>query len=72
MHKVSYSATLFGYILIFISMLVPDLISYNFAVSVGGLISFYGVYFGLVSRDFAELCTDKLAAHISVSYRCAQ
>ena len=33
----------------------------------GLLIMFYGLYFGVVSRDFAEVCSDTMAAHIGVS-----
>ncbi|VUZ56815.1 unnamed protein product [Hymenolepis diminuta] len=65
MHKISYSATLFGYLLVLLCMFIPQIISPVFAFPVGGLILFYGVYFGLIARDFAEVCTDKMAAHIS-------
>ncbi|VDN96004.1 unnamed protein product [Rodentolepis nana] len=65
MHKVSYSATLLGYLLVLFCMFIPQIISPTFAFPVGGLILFYGVYFGLIARDFAEVCTDKMAAHIS-------
>ena len=33
----------------------------------GLLLLFYGLYYGVVGRDFAEVCTDKMAAHIGVS-----
>ena len=33
----------------------------------GLLLLFYGLYFGVVSRDFAEVCADKMASHIGVS-----
>ena len=32
----------------------------------GLLILFYGLYFGVVGRDFAEVCSDTMAAHIGV------
>ncbi|KAM7538450.1 hypothetical protein Aperf_G00000070419 [Anoplocephala perfoliata] len=64
-HSVSYSATVFSYFLIMFSMIVPYLISPTFALPFGGLVLFYGVYFGLVARDFAEVCTDKMAVRIS-------
>lgn len=28
---------------------------------------FYGLYYGVVGRDFAELCADRMAVHIGVS-----
>ena len=33
----------------------------------GLLLLFYGLYFGVISRDFAEVCTDKMASHVGVS-----
>nr|CDS27216.2 phosphatidylinositide phosphatase SAC2 [Hymenolepis microstoma] len=54
-----------GYLLVLFCMFIPQIISPSFAFPVGGLILFYGVYFGLIARDFAEVCTDKMAAHIS-------
>ena len=33
----------------------------------GLLLLFYGLYYGVVGRDFAEVCTDKMATHIGVS-----
>ena len=32
----------------------------------GLLVMFYGLYFGVVSRDIAEVCSDTMAAHIGV------
>jgi hypothetical protein len=34
----------------------------------GLLLLFYGLYFGVVARDFAEVCSDTMATHIGVSY----
>ncbi|XP_023247213.1 RING finger protein 121-like [Copidosoma floridanum] len=34
----------------------------------GLLFLFYGLYFGVLGRDVAELCADKLASHIGVSF----
>lgn len=28
---------------------------------------FYGLYFGVLGRDVAEICADKMASHIGVS-----
>lgn len=30
------------------------------------LLLFYGVYFGVLGRDIAEICADKMASHIGV------
>jgi len=32
------------------------------------MILFYGLYFGVVGRDFSETCTDVMAASIGVSH----
>ncbi|VDD79565.1 unnamed protein product [Mesocestoides corti] len=63
-HKISYAASIGGYFLVVFSMFIPHIINPNFAFPVGGLVLFYGVYYGLIARDFAEVCTDKMAAHI--------
>ena len=33
----------------------------------GLLLLFYGLYFGVVSRDFSETCTEMMAASLGVS-----
>jgi hypothetical protein len=33
----------------------------------GTLLIFYGLYFGVLGRDIAEICADKMASHIGVS-----
>lgn len=52
--------TIFG-----LNMLV--LVKPQTAMDFGLLLLFYGLYFGVVSRDFAEVCADTMAAHIGVS-----
>lgn len=32
----------------------------------GMLLLFYGLYYGVLGRDFAELCTDRMASQIGV------
>ena len=36
----------------------------------GLLLLFYGLYFGVVARDIAEVCADTMAAHIGVRLMC--
>lgn len=36
------------------------------AMNFGLLLLFYGLYFGVVSRDFSETCTEMMAASIGV------
>ena len=33
----------------------------------GLLLLFYGLYYGVLGRDVAEICTDAMASHIGVS-----
>lgn len=40
--------------------------SFQVAMDFGLLLLFYGLYYGVVGRDFAEVCTDKMATHIGV------
>ena len=54
--------TLFG-----LNMLL--LIKPQTAMDFGLLLLFYGLYYGVVGRDFAEVCADKMASHIGVSGR---
>ena len=37
------------------------------AAEVGLLVLFYGLYFGVMGRDFAEICADKMASKLGVS-----
>lgn len=36
-------------------------------MDVGLLFLFYGLYYGVLGRDIAEICADKMASHIGVS-----
>lgn len=35
----------------------------------GVLIIFYGLYYGVLGQDCAEICSDKMASHIGVSIK---
>ena len=37
------------------------------AMEFGVTILFYGLYFGVLGRDFAEICADKIASKLGVS-----
>lgn len=53
--------TLLGLNLIF---LIKPQVSMDF----GLLLLFYGLYFGVVARDFAEVCSDTMATQIGVCF----
>jgi len=62
--RVCYSAGLCGYLLILLDFFqlpqalgLADKIAYY-----GGLLFFFGLYFGVLSRDCSEMCTDRMAA----------
>ena len=59
-----------GYMIVMLTLLGLNLlllIKPQVAMDFGLLCLFYGLYFGVVGRDFAEVCTDSMAAHIGVS-----
>ncbi|KAK0064673.1 RING finger protein 121-like isoform X1 [Biomphalaria pfeifferi] len=67
LYKLSYASGIVGYLIIMftifgLNMLV--LVKPQTAMDFGLLLLFYGLYFGVVSRDFAEVCADTMAAHI--------
>ena len=53
--------TLFGVSMMF--TIHPDT-----AAEVGLLVLFYGLYFGVLGRDFAEICADKMASKLGVKF----
>ena len=66
----SYAVGIVGYFTIMLTLFglnVVLLIKPQVAMDFGLLLLFYGLYFGVVSRDFAEVCADKMASHIGVS-----
>ena len=44
-------------------MIPPDM-----AMGAGVTIIFYGLYYGVLGRDFAEICAEKMAAKMGVSF----
>lgn len=66
-YKISYGAGILGYFVIMLTMLgvnILFLIKPQTSMDFGLLVMFYGLYFGVVSRDIAEVCSDTMAAHI--------
>lgn len=66
-YKISYGSGILGYMVIMLTMLGVNmlfLIKPQYSMDFGLLVMFYGLYFGVVSRDFAEVCSDTMAAHI--------
>jgi len=42
------------------------------AAAVGGMCLFYGLYFGVLGRDVAELCSDWMANTVGIKVSAAQ
>jgi RING finger protein 121 len=68
-HKVSYVLGIVGYMglmLTFLGLNFLLFISPTAALDVSVLMMFYGVYYGVLGRDIAEVCSDKMASKIGV------
>lgn len=66
---------LVGYVLVLFDWLVSPILVNDIGVeiiqpgyigSIGLLLVFYGLYFGVMVRDCAEICADKMASIIGV------
>ncbi|EKX44945.1 hypothetical protein GUITHDRAFT_163384 [Guillardia theta CCMP2712] len=62
--KLCYSSGVVGYLLILSEFLqIPAIFGVEVqVVYVGGMLFFFGLYFGVLSRDCSEMCTDRMAA----------
>jgi len=67
-YRVCYGLAIFGYVLFMIELLgFTHFLIHTFNIEfssayVGILFIFYGLYFGVLGRDFAEMCTDRMAS----------
>jgi RING finger protein 121 len=70
-YKVSYCTGIFGYFTMMATFMGFNLI-FNVKPSTwmdAGLVCmFYALYYGVMARDFAEICTEKMAANIGEFY----
>ncbi|KAL3319472.1 hypothetical protein Ciccas_001865 [Cichlidogyrus casuarinus] len=60
-HNVTYSISVAGYILLFVMIMT---VGTEFLIQLSFQMLLYGIYFGVVARDFAEVCSDKMASKI--------
>lgn len=68
-YKLSYAVGIIGYFIIMCTLFglnILLLIKPQTSMDMGLLLLFYGLYLGVVSRDFAEVCADKMASQIGV------
>ena len=69
-HKVTYALGIIGYMAVCLTMLGVNLmfaIRPDTAMEFGVTVLFYGLYFGVLGRDFAEICADNIASKLGVS-----
>jgi RING finger protein 121 len=65
---VSSGLCIFGYLLIMAEFIAASLMfEAEGLAATGALLIFYGLYFGVLDRDCAELCTDSMAVEMGVS-----
>ena len=70
LHKVSYGMGIFGY-----CVMMATIMGLNFIfgadphtwMDFSVMLLFYGIYYGVLGRDLAEICSDKLAIKIGSS-----
>ncbi|CAB4013600.1 RING finger 121 [Paramuricea clavata] len=71
-HKGTTALSLIGYFIIMLTLFGVSMmftIHPDTAAEVGLLTLFYGLYFGVLGRDFAEICADKMASKLGVSFK---
>lgn len=70
LYKLSYALGVIGYVIMMAAFFGLSLI-FNVQpqswIDVAILLIFYGLYYGVLGRDIAEICADKMASHIGVS-----
>ncbi|XP_001632498.3 RING finger protein 121 isoform X2 [Nematostella vectensis] len=66
-HKVTYALGIAGYLVIMFTLLGLNLmfmVRPETSMEFGIVVMFYGLYYGVLGRDFAEICSDKMASKI--------
>lgn len=69
LHKLSYVLGIVGYFVILFTLMGFNMIFGAKAsawMDAGIMLLFYGLYYGVLGRDFAEICADSMASHIGV------
>ncbi len=69
LHKLSYILGIAGYLVIMGTLLGINVllrVKPTDSMDVGIMLLFYGLYYGVLGRDFAHICTDRMACKIGV------
>ena len=67
LYKVSYGLGILGYVIMmatFMGLYLFFGVKPHVWMDVGILLMFYALYYGVMARDFAEICAEKMAANI--------
>ena len=65
-YKISFGSSVVGYLLIMCDIFgFGDLIGFKFSY-LGSMLLFYGLYYGVLGRDLAEICAEKIATSFGV------
>ncbi|CAJ0942273.1 unnamed protein product, partial [Mesorhabditis belari] len=67
LHKLSYVLGIAGYLVMMFTLMGLNIIfgwKANTCMDAGILLLFYGLYYGVLGRDFAHICTDRMACKI--------
>ncbi|KAK6626375.1 hypothetical protein RUM43_006686 [Polyplax serrata] len=67
LYKLSYGLGIVGYVILMATFLGLNLLfdtKPHVWMDCGVLFLFYGLYYGVLGRDIAEICADKMASHI--------
>ena len=70
--SVSFPFLLSSYVIVLFSLFHLNalvLVATPTAIDAGVLLLFYGMYYGVLCRDIAEICSDRMASRIGY-YRC--
>ena len=70
MHQVTTVVAILGYVvmvLVFSGLVLVFGLSLDSTMEFALMLLFYGVYFGVLGRDCAEMCVDLMAASMKVS-----
>lgn len=67
LYQVCSNAALIGYIMVLVDFaLSVGMVEVHSLSTMGILLVFYGIYFGVIGRDLAEFCSDRMAQTMGV------
>ena len=69
-YKICCGLGLIGYVIMMVTLMGFNFlfgVKPNVWMDVAFLFVFYGLYYGVLGRDLAEVCADKMASHVGVS-----